>query len=426
MNLMIDVTLRVAEKIKPVLIRLLPMELLRSTKKRMINSALVKLEHANPLIPFDRSANPDGVNLIGFAKAETGLGQSCRLVAAGLDESAIDFTVYNYEHANAVRFDDLTWNEKITNTTPFNINIIHINPNELPHAFIRLGRQVWDRRYNIAFWLWELEQFPEEWLNVLELANEIWTPAEFVSQNLRKITNKPVKTIPYAFAMPECGNYGRQDFNLPDDKFLFLCMYDSISILGRKNPLGIIEAFKQSFPQENSSVGLVIKINNAVQNDIQAINEALSGYQNVYLITCTLSRVQVYSLIKTVDAYVSLHRAEGFGLTMAEAMLLGTPVIATNWSANTEFMDRATACLVDYEFVEIKSDQGPFKAGNRWAEPSISHAAEYMKKLYDDSEYRNALSMKAKARIESQLAPKKIAELIKSRISEIYETKEIS
>ena len=233
MNFMINATLRVTEKIKPVLVRLLPIGLLRSTKKRMINSALAKLEHTNPLAPFNRSANPDGVNLIGFIKAETGLGQSCRLVAAGLDKADIDFTVYSYEHANAIRFNDSTWNDKITNTTPFNVNIIHINPNELPHAFIRLGRQVWNGRYNIVFWLWELERFPSEWMNVLVLADEIWTPAEFVSQNLRKITTKPVRTIPYALTVPECGEYERQDFNLPSGKFLFLCMYDSTAILER-------------------------------------------------------------------------------------------------------------------------------------------------------------------------------------------------
>ena len=169
-----------------------------------------------------------------------------------------------------------------------------------------------------------------------------------------------------------------------------------------------------------------MKINNAEQNDIQVIKEALSGYRNIYLIIGTMDRARVNALIKIVDVYVSLHRAEGFGLVMAEAMLLGTPVIATNWSANTEFMDSATTCLVDYELVEIKSDQGPFEAGNRWADPSIAHAAEYMKRLYEDNQYRNALSNKAKAHIENHLAPQRIAELIKSRILEIYKTKESS
>ena len=155
-----------------------------------------------------------------------------------------------------------------------------------------------------------------------------------------------------------------------------------------------------------------------------AINGEMAGYQNTYLITDTLDRVKANALIGCVDAYVSLHRSEGFGLVMAEAMLLGTPVIATNWSGNTEYMDSTTACLVDYEFTVIKHDAGAYKAGNRWAEPSVPHAAEFMKKLHNDEIFRKELAQKAKAHARSHLAPERVAAMMKNRIEEIYETRE--
>ena len=422
MNALINVALKASDKIKPFLVKLLPVELLRSTRMQMLNAAVAKLKRA-PLEPFIRSTYPDGVNLIGYIKGETGLGQSCRLVAAGLDAAKIEFTVYNFEYASSIRFNDSTWSNKITNTTPYNINIIHVNPDELPRAFVRLGRQTWDKRYNIMFWLWELEQFPVEWMSVLVLADEIWTPSEFVSQNMRKITTKPVKTIPYVLTALECGEYELQDFNLPSDKFLFLCMYDRISTLERKNPLGAIKAFKQAFRQENDCVGLVIKINNADQKDINIINDELVGYRNIYILPGTYDKIKVNALIASVDAYVSLHRSEGFGLVMAEAMQLGTPVIATNWSSNTEFMDNSMACMVDYEFTTIKKDHDQYKAGNKWAEPYVAHAAEHMKKLYCYKDFRVELAKNAKAHIESHFSPERIAELMKNRIHEIYDTK---
>ena len=421
MNVLIKAALNTSDKCKPVLVKLLPAKLLRGVRKRMLNAAIAKLEHA-PLEPFARSANADGVNLIGYIKGETGLGQSCRLIAAGLEAARIDFTVYNFEYASSMRFKDTTWSSKITNETPLNINIIHVNPDELPRAFVQLGRKTWDKRYNIAFWLWELERFPLEWMNVLVLVDEIWTPSEFVSQNLRKITTKPVKTIPYALTTPIRGEYGRQDFNLPSNKFLFLCMYDRISTLERKNPLGAIKAFRQAFQQENDSVGLVIKINNTDQKDLSIINEKLAGCKNIYILHGTYDKIKVNALIASVDAYISLHRSEGFGLVMAEAMLLGTPVIATNWSGNTEFMDDTMACMVDYEFTVIKADHGPYKAGSRWAEPDTAHAAGHMKKLFADEKFRVELAKKAKTHAKSHFSPERIAAMMKKRILEIYES----
>lgn len=410
--------LNITNVLKPVLLKLFPYRLLRMMKGKIISQSFNKLKSIK-VEPFEPSRYKEGINLIGNIKAETGLGQSCRLLANELNSSNYDFTIYHYNQLGNLSLEDNTWNHKISARLPYNINLIHINPHELGLAFIQLDKSVWDYRYNIAFWLWELEEFPEEWKPCFHCINEIWTPSEFISKSIRKKTNLPVKTIPYCVNVSIKHEYDRTFFHIPSDQFLFLTMYDHNSIVERKNPLGVFEAFKQAFKKDEDKIGLVVKINNADKEDIKIIQSAFDGYNNIYLITDTLDKDQVNSLIKCVDVFVSLHRAEGFGLVLAEAMLLGTPTIATNWSSNTEFMNQDISCLVNYSLKEIDKDLGPFKKGNRWADPDIKEAAIFMKKLYNDRLYYNDIAFKAQSYIKEKLSIKKAVELIEQRIKEI-------
>ena len=138
------------------------------------------------------------------------------------------------------------------------------------------------------------------------------------------------------------------------------------------------------------------------------------------IITSYLTKVQVNSLIAACDVFISLHRAEGFGLVPAEAMYLGKPVIATNWSANTEFMNSEIACMVSYDFIELKQDAGPYKKSTIWADPDISEAAEYIYKLYANPHMRTTLGTKAEAHIKEKLSLERAATLINKRVAEIY------
>ena len=415
----VAIFLKISNFLKPLLLRIFPVELLRTCKKNLIKSSMENLNQGRQL-QFCRDDRPDGINLIGYIRGEIGLGQSCRLMASAIQESKLAFTIYNYEQVSAMRYSDTTWDEKITDAAPYNINLLHINPYEMPLAYVQLGSKVWKGRYNIAFWLWELEQFPPEWENSLKLVDEIWTPSEHASASIRKVTKKPVYIVPYPIEMFPARQNGREQFKLPQDKFLFLCMYDCNSTMERKNPMGVICAFKQAFPVTQASVGLVIKMNNPQKKDLDIIREALDGYPHVYIIADVLEKRQVNDLIECVDVFVSLHRAEGFGLVIAEAMCLGTPVIATNWSSNVEFMSPAVSCLVDYTFAEIEYDAGPYKKGCRWAEPNEAQAAEYMVRLYSDNEYYNTLKIGAGEYVRQVLKPEKAARLIQERIAAIY------
>ena len=366
---LLKIVVNTTDHLKPVLLKICPHELLRIMKGRVIKKSHQKLLKVT-LKPFDRKRFQDGVNLIGNIKADTGLGQSCRLVAAELDKSSIPYSVYQYEQLGIMSSTDMQFAGKISCELPYNINLIHINPHELGLAFQQLGHSVWDGHYNIGFWLWELEEFPEEWTPCFRCLDEIWTPSEFISQAVRKKTSLPVKTVPYHVETRMDQVYERTEFGLPDDMFLFLMMYDRTSMTERKNPEAVIQAYKKAFTRQDKA-GLVIKINNCTHEEINVLKKSLEDYPNVFF--------------------------------------------------NTEFMTSDTSCLVDCQLVELKKDLGLFKKGNRWAEPDVEQAADYMRCLYHDPKYAHEMAERAKAYIEERLSMKQIVGIIEERIGEIYE-----
>lgn len=406
---------------KPIIKKILPEKLWVRFKDSVLDHQLdAVLTHERAA--FDRSAYPDGINLIGLVRAEMGLGQSCRLMAQMIGGTKYPVALYDFNlGSELLRSQDHTLDDQISNELKYNVNLIHINPGEMPLLYTKMDSSSWEKRYNIAFWLWELEEIPKAWETFFPMLDEIWTPSEFISNNLRKVTDLPVRTIPYCVKAPVDERYTRDYFGLPEDKFLFLAMYDSNSTRERKNPMGAILAFKSAFKKEDAHVGLVLKINNARTEDLELLQGMLEGYQNIYYITDTMSKIEVNSLIKAVDVFVSLHRAEGFGLVMAEAMLNGTPAIATNWSSNTEFMNDDVACMVDYTFCTLKEDCPPYKAGAVWADPNSETAAAFMKRLCEDPAYYQEKSRKARAYIQKKLSMDQAVRLIEGRMEEIYD-----
>lgn len=419
MNGISKLVLNVSGTLKPVLIKLLPLSLLRKMKRSMIANSYGKLEKLN-ILPYENGRYEHGVNLIGNICAESGLGQSCRLVVSALDKTGFPLSIYKYEQLGAEGQGDHSWENRLSKELPYDVNLIHINPHELGLAFIQQDASVWNYRYNIGYWLWELEEFPDEWIPCFQCLDEIWAPSEFICNAIRKKTTLPVRCMPYYVDVHIGTIYDRKHFGIPEDKFLYLMMYDQSSCMERKNPIGVLNAFKMAFEKENENVGLVIKINNPTPESRKQIRSVLDGYTNVYLIEETLSRDEVNSLTKCVDVVVSLHRAEGFGLVLAEAMLLGTPTVATNWSSNTEFMNENVACMVDYELITIEKDMPPFKAGNRWADANLDQAAEYMKKLYEDKEYYEMIRKNAKEYAKEKLGMDQAAGRIRERLKEIW------
>lgn len=405
---------------KKYLKRILPTRLLKLSKDKFIELKISKYQK-EPINKELYSQKPTGVNLVGDIRAEIGLGQSMRLLANELNLSSFDFCVHNFQLDGNVRRNDTSWDDKIQEDYPYGINIFHINPYEVGLAYIYLNKDIWKDRYNIAFWLWELETFPKEYEKSIRFFDEIWTPSEFTSNCIRKVTDKPVYTIPY-YVTAQCDEkYDRDYFGLPKDRFLYLTMFDSNSTVSRKNPVGAIDAFKKAFKKDDKQVGLVIKVNNPTKENIEYIKSLLAGYENVYFITKVMDKSEVNSLIANVDVFVSLHRAEGFGLVMAEAMLLKTACIATNWSSNIEFMNQETACMLSYKMTEIQKSEGCYTAGSIWADPDVDEAAQYMVKLKEDASFYKEITDAAYDSIRTLLGEKRIVAILESRLKRINE-----
>ena len=392
--------------------------------KRMLHNfimrGMIKKISQTEIAKYCPEEYPWGINLIGPVSSATGLGQSFRLIERVVEQLHVPYLIYEWGKYTPNKVDTAQYQEKMEQDLHYGINLWHVNPAEFPKVYKDMTQAAFDGRYNIAFWLWELEDFPDEWVPCANLLDEIWTPSEFISRSLRKKIRKPVYTIPYfVTAEADTKKYGRDYFNLPKESFLFLMMYDVYSIQERKNPEGVIRAFQEAFPPDRMDVGLVIKINSADRGSLQKIRQKVGQYTNVYLIQDNLEKIQVNSLIADCNVLVSLHRAEGFGLTMAEAMLNHVPVIATDWSANTEFMNQNTACMVGYELVTLKKNLPPYKKGNHWAEPDIAEAAAYMKRLAEDSVYYKKMSENGYAYVQDKLGMESVCEKMTERLQDI-------
>ena len=362
---------------------------------------------------------PTGINLIGCFRSLKGVSQSARGLALSLQHAETGYSIVDVDLG--IPSDQLTEIiPKPENGFTYSVNVLAINPPDMPYAYGVFGKNQMIRNWSIGHWYWELEKIPDSWNFAIELVDEIWVASSFQMKNFQRVTSKPVCVIPPSVCIEENLNRTRVDFNIPLDQFLFLSACDSNSLMERKNPLGVIQAFKLAF-DNNSNVGLVLKIYNAEvsSSQMEKIYQEIDGMSNVYLITDPLSRVEMLSLINVVDSYVSLHRAEGFGLIQAEAMALGKPVIMTYWSGNTDMMTGKNCIGIEYKLVKIEQDQGPYKKGEIWAEPDLNQAVDSMRLLFDNSDICQQIGVEARQTIKNLYSPEIVGKKIAQRVREI-------
>lgn len=409
---------RLAVKLKPIAVKIFPFEKRQSIKQKLLKTAF----------PIDKNGdsssikgNVSGINLVGYSRAEMGIGESCRIAAKSINAVEIPFGIINFTGTNSARMSDTTWMHKEIQEPEFNLNVFHINAEQMIEIYAHYGNSIFKDRYNIGFWHWELPDFPDEWKESFNLVDEIWAPSTFVVDSIAMKSPVPVVKIPHSIEVNIADIRDRGYFGLPEQTFLFLSMYDLKSYQERKNPQASIKAFQLAFNSDDESVGLVIKVNSAEEGlkELEELHHLIGSYKNIYLVDKTLSRNDTNALISVTDSYVSLHRSEGFGLGLAEAMFLGKPVIGTNWSSNTDFMNHKNSCLVDYTLVQLNHDHGPYKAYQYWADPDVEHASRYMRRLCDDKNFYTEISSKAEEHIKQNYSPSAVGKIIKQRLDYI-------
>jgi glycosyltransferase involved in cell wall biosynthesis len=373
--------------------------------KQKTDFSLAQMRHAKPKYRKYR----EGFNLAGHFREFSGIGEATRATLRSIQPLKLPYNLVEIDPAIEVRYP----------AQFFRLNIIHGNSAYYKEAAKFLGgRFLWDK-YNIGYWYWELSELPQNQFHNFKLVDEIWVASDFVYQAVKKNAPVPVFKIPPSIVLPLNNTvFTRAEFGLPNNTFIFLAIFSLYSIIERKNPFGLIEAFRLAFEAANfSDVCLVLKIKGLKDFPLFArqLQAKIKGLP-VRIIEANLEAEKLGALISRCDCLVSLHRSEGFGLTLAEAMALGKPTIATAYSGNTDFTNEATAFPVKYKLVELEQDYLPYPKGAVWAEPDIEHAATRFQIVYGDSQRRETIAQAGKSFIETHYKTEKIAPLIKARL----------
>jgi glycosyltransferase involved in cell wall biosynthesis len=246
------------------------------------------------------------------------------------------------------------------------------------------GASAFEGYHNIGWWPWELSVFPKAWQpHAFKLVDEVWASSTFLEDMYKRSTDKPVHLVPLAVSVDRLKKHPRKYYGLPEKKYLFLYVFDFNSSVARKNPMAAVKAFKQAFPQTDKSVGLVLKTmnTNSTNPEWQAFIKECKADKRIYVLTETMDRPDVLGLIDCCDAYISLHRAEGFGRTIAEAIVLQKPVIATNYSGNIDFSSCMNSSLVSVDIVDVNINEYQWIATSDdavWAEVVLTDASDKM------------------------------------------------
>lgn len=362
-----------------------------------------------------------GVNILGYIRGQFGLAESTRHYARALINAGVPVRLYDVDLDLSHGWNDHSLDAWIGDDIPHRVSIVFVNPDFLQAALDKIGRARLEGHYLIACWFWELEHIPDDWLSAIEQVDEIMVGSEFVERAFRRVTNKPVLRIPQPLAEAPDSGLQRADFGLEEGKFTFLVTFDFHSWIDRKNPQAALRAFRAAFPPDRDDVRLLVKSSNGFRHPekFRQLLNAAAGDPRIVVRDEVIDRAHVNALQRCADAYVSLHRAEGLGLGLAECMAMGKPVIATNWSGNLEFMRPDSACLINYQLVPVEAGEYPHSAGVQWAEADVADAARAMRLLADDPAAAAEMGLRGQRLVKALLSPERSAALLKARIEEL-------
>lgn len=369
-------------------------------------------------------SNLKGINILGYIHKQFGLGEAVRSNIRSIKSANIPYVINDIKFEISSDIKEERDNAiEIIDENPYSVNLIQINFDNFSKVISSNNNSYLKGKYNIGFWAWELDYFPTDFQNYIEILDEIWVPSNFCQNAIAQVSNKPVLRFMHSIKILST-QLSREELNLPKEKFIFLSMFDYHSVLERKNPYAAIKAFETAFGENNTQAILIIKT--SVGDKFKEMREKLKNRIRtnpaIILIEEILPRESLDALINNCDVFVSLHRSEGFGLTLAEAMSLGKPVIATAYSGNLDFMNFENSCLVPYQL--ISTEKNYVYTGDvetYWADPNVEYASKLMLKLFKERDFRTCVGEKAKNEVKNLLDPENIGLAIKNRLDYIYQ-----
>lgn len=384
--------------------------------------------------PSESDKRPFGLNLIGFAFGELGIGEDVRMAAEACECAGIPFTVVNIHPGDKLRQADMALAARVNDNAeqqdpaPYAFNLFCLTAFDTARVFLERGSDLFEERYNIGWWPWELPVWPKDWLCVFDVVDEVWAATKFTYQMYLEAVNKasdrppPVYLVPMPASVARLKVMSRAQLGLPEKKFIFLYVFDFNSYLDRKNPFACVAAFRRAFHFSDTNVALVLKTMNANPDNPRwkHFSEECENDSRIIVIDQTMDRGAVLGLINACDAYVSLHRSEGFGRTLAEAMLFGKPVIATDFSGNTDFLNQNTGFPVEWHPVQVQEGEYPYinRADEAWwADASIDSAVSELVKARTQGLSHNHIVNFA----QQHFSQSRSGHNIKQRLSEIFQ-----
>jgi glycosyltransferase involved in cell wall biosynthesis len=375
-----------------------------------------------------RGVRPPGsdvdVRLFGHFSSTTGIGASSRGAAAALAAAGVRFTVVDVpwpeEHPEPIPIPPPR-DARVTDDAIWPVNLIHMNPGDMAFAMRQspasFSLRDWERAFTVGLWAWETANgAPPSWRTFHPTYDEVWTPSAHAAAAIARSAPVPVVVIPHAIA-PPAPTLDRAALGLPADAFVFLFAFDPLSNVQRKNPAGLIAAYLIAFPTPSPAVMLVVKTRALSAADAQRLFALKGERTDIRIIVEPWSSDRLFSLMAACDCYVSLHRAEGFGLTMAEAMYYGKPVIATAYSGNMDFMSPETAYLVPYQLTTLEAADGDYPAGSVWADPDVEAAAALMAHVAANRAEAAVVGERASRWVRAHLSAEAIGQQMKDRLA---------
>jgi glycosyltransferase involved in cell wall biosynthesis len=295
--------------------------------------------------------------------------------------------------------------------------IVAVNADELPDFVTRLGEDYFEGP-RIGIWGWETNSIPPRWQRAFGLIDEIWVYSRFMAENIGAVAPVPVVALPPPV---EPAQHAPEPLRLGvPSGYLFLFVFDYLSTVQRKNPVGLIEAFKRAFGS-GEEPQLLIKTINAPLRPLaeEEVLWAAHGRTDIHVVDRSLTDEELHGLMAAADCYVSLHRAEGFGLTMAEAMAIGKPVIATGYSGNVDFMNEENSYLIDFAIGRVGAECEIYPPEGEWAEPSIEHAAKLMRHVYTNPQEAQRIGARAAQDVAGTLSPRATGAAMRRRLQQL-------
>lgn len=364
------------------------------------------------------------VCLVGYLDSVLGVGELGRSIARGLRCADIPFVTETWTASSSPRLDGEA--PKDSASLDSSVDIIVINADQM-QRWADVARPDMSLGYRIGVWSWELSEFPADMAQAEKWVDEVWTTSRFSAEAIRSAISKPVYVIPLNLADAKGGDSesqtatqasGRQFREVwPNGYFAFA--FDLHSDIKRKNPIGLMQAHRLAFADEASAPPLVVKVLNASTTPQAA--QQLRYYARKFgaiLIEETWPRSSVDDFIGQCTAYVSLHRAEGFGFSLAEAMELGRPVIATGFSGNLDFMSEENSCLIPFRLTSVGSDS-IYPSGGAWAEPDLGAAADALKSVAAGGEVWSARATRGQRDIRHRYSPHATSAFLTERLQHV-------